>query len=310
MLWLLSFTFENRTVNPFRIFSRMEFKPGSSHDPLLLKQLSQLLKAGSLTLQSNRLTLYLFGSQSCFSEVMRQGLNLPWDRESSWCLSFGKRLTWRRSQHGLVGLETTVNSGPFSQLPAETNTNDYLAIVSIEATRHLWMFTESFAPRRSLARELWESAIPFIANSESIISLCCLGAVSHSFISLCRYERVQLAVFYLYQNVEKSVAAKDTDVFKSTKVLHTLCFLLWLNSLCPLLAVQTVGTGQCILTIATKWSRFMPGLLALVSASLSRDEIRNPAAFPAYPPWEATYEVRITVVDKHTCTHTFTIPPL
>ena len=38
----------------------------------------------------------------------------------------------------------------------------------------------------------------------------------------------------------------------------------------------------------------MPGLLALVSASLSNDEIRNPAAFPEYPPWEATDKVRIT----------------
>lgn len=143
----------------------MEFKLSSSHDPLLLMQLLQLLKAGFLTLQSNRLTLYLFGSQSCCSEVMRQSSNLPRDREYSWCLSFGKRLTWRRSQHGLVGRETTVNSGPFSQLPAETNTNDYLAIVSIEATRHLWMFTKSFAPRRSLARGLWESSVPFTATS-------------------------------------------------------------------------------------------------------------------------------------------------
>ena len=48
------------------------------------------------------------------------------------------------------------------------------------------------------------------------------------------------------------------------------------------------------LTMATKCSRFMPGLLALVSASFSSDEIRKPAAFPAYPPWVATYKVRIT----------------
>lgn len=33
-----------------------------------------------------------------------------------------KRLTWRRSQHDLVGWEMTVNSGLFSQLPVETNT--------------------------------------------------------------------------------------------------------------------------------------------------------------------------------------------
>lgn len=95
------------------------------------------LKAGCLTLKSRRFTLYLFGSQSSCSEVIRQGLYVPSDRGSGWFLSFGKRLTWRRSQHGLVGREMTVNSGPFSQLPAETNTNDYLAIVSIEATRHL-----------------------------------------------------------------------------------------------------------------------------------------------------------------------------
>ncbi len=35
------------------------------------------------------------------------------------------------------------------------------------------------------------------------------------------------------------------------------------------------------LTMATKWRRFMPGLLALVSANLSKEEILNPAAFPA-----------------------------
>lgn len=38
---------------------------------------------------------------------------------------------------------------------------------------------------------------------------------------------------------------------------------------------------QATLTMATKWRRFMPGLLALVSASLSKEEILNPAAFPA-----------------------------
>lgn len=204
---------QNRAVNLLSKSSRMEFELSSSHDPLLLMQDSQLLKAGFLTLQSNRLALYLFGSQSCCSEVMRQGLNLHWDRESSWCLSFGKRLTWRRSQHGLVGRETTVNSGPFSQLPAETNTNDYLAIVSIEATRHLWMFTKSFAPQRSLARWLWESTVPFTASYNFLISLCYLRAFNHNFIALCTYEQVQLFAFYLYQHLEKAVAAIDTDVF-------------------------------------------------------------------------------------------------
>lgn len=53
-------------------------------------------------------------------------------------------------------------------------------------------------------------------------------------------------------------------------------------------------THNSDLTIATKCSRFMPGLLALVSASLSSDDIRKPAAFPEYPPWEATYRVRKT----------------
>lgn len=53
------------------------------------------------------------------------------------------------------------------------------------------------------------------------------------------------------------------------------------------------------LTIATKCSRFMPGLLALVSASFSSDEIRKPAAFPAYPPWETMQKVRGSVVTQH-----------
>lgn len=53
-----------------------------------------------------------------------------------WQLRFGKRLTWRRSQHGLVGWEMTVNSDLFSQLPVETNTNDYPSIVLNGATRH------------------------------------------------------------------------------------------------------------------------------------------------------------------------------
>ncbi len=69
-------------------------------------------------------------SRACmFSDTVSVG--------SDGSLSLGKRLTWRRSQHGLVGWEMSVNSGPFSQLPAETNTNDYPVIVSKEATRHL-----------------------------------------------------------------------------------------------------------------------------------------------------------------------------
>lgn len=64
---------------------------------------------------------------------------------------FGKRLTWRRGPHGLVGWETTVNSGPFSQLPGETNTNDYPSIVSMEVTRHSRMLTNSNTARVSLA---------------------------------------------------------------------------------------------------------------------------------------------------------------
>lgn len=39
---------------------------------------------------------------------------------------FGKRLTWRQSQRGLVGSEKKVNSGLFSQLPVETKIIDYL----------------------------------------------------------------------------------------------------------------------------------------------------------------------------------------
>lgn len=66
-------------------------------------------------------------------------------------LGFGKILTERRSQHGLVGWEMTVNSGPFSQLPVETNTNYHPAIVPIEATRHLLMLTKSHALWSSLA---------------------------------------------------------------------------------------------------------------------------------------------------------------
>ncbi len=46
----------------------------------------------------------------------------------------------------------------------------------------------------------------------------------------------------------------------------------------------------------------MPGLLALVSASLSSDEMRKPAALPAYPPWETTHKVSkartLTTCDK------------
>lgn len=68
-----------------------------------------------------------------------------------WDLSFEKRLTWKRSQHGLVGWEMTANSGPFSQLPVETNTNDYPAIVSKEVTRHLLMLTKSYALWSGLA---------------------------------------------------------------------------------------------------------------------------------------------------------------
>lgn len=97
-----------------------------------------------------------------------------------WVCGFGKRLTWRRSPHGLVGWEMTVNSGPFSQLPVETNTNDYPAIVSMEATRHLQMLTKSYALQRSLAWGLWGAPIwvkkttafaimkPYSSNSETL----------------------------------------------------------------------------------------------------------------------------------------------
>lgn len=75
-------------------------------------------------------------------------INHGWIR---WACGFGKRLTWRRSPHGLVGWEMTVNSGPFSQLPGETNTNDYPSIVSMEVTRHSRMLTKSYALQGSLA---------------------------------------------------------------------------------------------------------------------------------------------------------------
>lgn len=52
-------------------------------------------------------------------------------------------LTWRRSQDGLVGWERRVNSGPFSQLPAETKINYYTAIVLKEARQHHFTFAKS-----------------------------------------------------------------------------------------------------------------------------------------------------------------------
>lgn len=83
-------------------------------------------------------------------------INRGWIR---WACGFGKRLTWRRGPHGLVGWETTVNSGPFSQLPGETNTNDYPSIVSMEVTRHSRMLTKSNTARVSLAWGLWGASI-------------------------------------------------------------------------------------------------------------------------------------------------------
>lgn len=87
VLYLLLFK-QNRVANLLSKSSSMGLELSSSHDPLLLMKLLQFLKAGCLTLQSNRFTLYLFGSQSCCSEVMRQGLYPPWDRVSGWSLSF------------------------------------------------------------------------------------------------------------------------------------------------------------------------------------------------------------------------------
>lgn len=89
----------------------------------------------------------------CFEFVIEQGYFIPSDSVTVDLMGLGKRLTWRRSQHGLVGWEMTVNSGPFSQLPVETNTTDYPAIVSKEATRHLLMLTKSYALWSSLDSE-------------------------------------------------------------------------------------------------------------------------------------------------------------
>lgn len=83
-------------------------------------------------------------------------INRGWIR---WACGSGKRLTWRRGPHGLVGWKTTVNSGPFSQLPGETNTNDYPSIVSMEVTRHSRMLTKSNTAQVSLAWGLWEASI-------------------------------------------------------------------------------------------------------------------------------------------------------
>lgn len=89
--------------------------------------------------------------------------------------SFGKRLTWRRSQHGLVGLEMTVNSGSFSQLPVETNTTDYPAIVSKEATRHLLILTKSYA--------LWSSLDSGSGTANVICGQRCLSIAKTVVIS-------------------------------------------------------------------------------------------------------------------------------
>lgn len=47
---------------------------------------------------------------------------------------------------------------------------------------------------------------------------------------------------------------------------------------------ESVSAGAASLTRATKCSRFMPGLLDLVSTRDSREDNLKPAAFPAEPP--------------------------
>lgn len=226
------------------------------HDPLSLRQLA-IAHSWEPCSDTRMQLIYI---RFCFSSllgciyVVKQGLSIPSDTinvGSDGIGSFGKRLTWRRRQHGLVGWEMTVNSGPFSQLPAETNTNDYPAIVSKEATRHSLMLTKSYALWSSLSGGFWETTVLFVA-------------ISFSFLFCLKYPWTFTPVGY-YRMFSYYSYVSD-------------------------------------LTIATKCSRFMPGLLALVSASLSNDEIRKPAAFPEYPPWETTHKVRIT----HTHTHTHT----
>lgn len=115
------------------------------HDPLSLRQfpVANSWAPGTDTVQQIYITIVLDAHWVIL--LQKQHLYIPSGRvagDSVGCLCVGKGRTWRRSQHGLVGWETTVNSGPFSQLPAETNTNNDQAIVSKEATRHLRMLTE------------------------------------------------------------------------------------------------------------------------------------------------------------------------
>lgn len=164
-------------------------------------------------------------------------------------------------------------------------------MVRNEGWAHLCVFVSLSCTHGENHSNVWfiycRNAVYLFYANEHVVSCTFLLLTAH----VCPRRRT-----FQCSNKKKEMWRPHKQPFFLILLIKTLFFISPLSHklICYLLQHLLDYAYISDLTMATKCSRFMPGLLALVSASFSSDEIRKPAAFPAYPPWVATYKVRIT----------------